>query len=83
MIDTTDIEATRSTGDKWRAAAGTYLRAVLTAALTALVAVFTSTGHFPADGTEWLAVGWSVVLAVLPVVINLLNRADTRYGLGS
>lgn len=88
MTDTTDTKpptpptplSGSSTGDKWRAAAGTYLRAVLAAALAAVLAVFTSTGHFPADGKEWLAVSWSVVLAVLPVVINALNPADPRYG---
>jgi hypothetical protein len=94
MADTTDTKpptppaplppsAPPGTGGKWRAAAGTYLRAVLAAALTAVLAVFTSTGHFPADGKEWLAVSWSVVIAVLPVVINALNPADPRYGRGS
>jgi hypothetical protein len=85
MVDTTGVKPpTRpSTGDRWRAAVGTYVRAVLAAALTALLAVFTSTGHFPDNGKEWLAVSWSVVLAVLPVVINALNPADSRYGRGS
>lgn len=86
MTDTTETKPPTpapSASDKWRAAAGTYLRAVLAAALAAVLAVFTSTGHFPADGKEWLAVGWSVVIAILPVVINALNPGDARYGHGS
>lgn len=80
---TTTVAAPRASRSKWIAALGTYVRALLTAALTAILAVFTSSGHFPSNGKEWGAVAWAVLLAVLPVVINALNPKDTRYGIGS
>ncbi|HEY6796524.1 MAG TPA: hypothetical protein VI248_17755 [Kineosporiaceae bacterium] len=77
------IPAQQDARQKLSAAAGTYLRAVLAAALASVLTVFTTTGHFPSDGKEWLALLWAVLLAVLPVVINFLNPNDQRYGRGS
>jgi hypothetical protein len=70
----------RSKSEQWLSALATYLRAFLAAALAALLAVFTATGHFPSDGKEWQALLWAVLLAVLPVIINFLNPNDKRYG---
>jgi predicted PurR-regulated permease PerM len=70
----------RSKSQQWRSALMSYLRAFLAAALTALLAVFTTTGHFPNDAKEWQALIWAVLLAVLPVTITFLNRNDHRFG---
>ncbi len=68
---------------KWIEALLTYLRALLAAALTALLAVFTASGHWPSGGKEWGALAWAVLLATIPVIINALNPNDPRYGRGS
>ena len=62
------------------AALATYGRGVLAAGLTAVLTVFTTTGHFPSNGKEFGALLWAVLIAVLPVVINYLNPNDVRYG---
>jgi hypothetical protein len=77
VIMTNDV---RSKSEQWLSALVTYIRAFLAAALTALLAVFTATGHFPNDAKEWQALLWAVLLAVLPVAINFLNPNDQRYG---
>lgn len=68
---------------KWVEALLTYLRALLAAALTAVLAVFTATGHWPSSSQEWGALAWAVLLAAIPVVINALNPNDPRYGRNS
>jgi mannitol-specific phosphotransferase system IIBC component len=73
-------KSVRTKSQQWHSALRTYLRAFLAAALSALLAVFTATGHFPNDAKEWQALIWAVLLAVLPVTINFLNRNDQRYG---
>ena len=82
MVATT-VSAPRTNASRWFAALGTYLRALLAAALTAILAVFTSSGHLPESAKEWEAIAWAVLLAVLPVIINALNPKDTRYGIGT
>lgn len=68
---------------KWVEALLTYLRALLAAALAALLAVLTASGHWPSDSKEWRTLAWAVLLAAIPVVINAVNPKDHRYGLGS
>jgi hypothetical protein len=82
MVATT-VSAPKANTNRWLAALGTYVRALLAAALTAFLAVFTSSGHFPKGTKDWEAIAWAVLLAVLPVIINALNPKDTRYGIGT
>jgi hypothetical protein len=75
--------APRSNWDKWIAALFTYLRTLTVAVLSAVLAVFTTSGHFPLNGAEWKALAWAVLLAAIPVIINAINPNDSRYGKGS
>ena len=72
-------------GDRapWYEALLTYIRGLIATALAAALAVLTTSGHFPSNGTEWRALLWAVLVATVPVIIVALDPHDSRYGRGS
>lgn len=77
------VTPSRSKWDKTVDALFTYLRTLVAAVLSAILAVLTTSGHFPLNGAEWRALAWAALLATIPVLINALNPNDHRYGTGS
>ena len=64
---------------KIKAALGTWSRAFATAFLT----IVGATGRIPDSKEDAILVGKGAIAALIPVVINALNKADRRYGIGS
>lgn len=69
-------ETTKNVLKSW---GGTFVSALI----ASLLAILTTTGEIPMDGTTWVAILVSGLVAVLPVIRNWLDTNYSGYGRGS
>jgi hypothetical protein len=62
--------------------AGSWLKAAIVAVLSAVL-VKIQEGHDIWSANTWKELATIAVVSVIPVVINIMNPQDTRYGKGS
>lgn len=70
------------TSAEWKAAAHSWLKIFLSAVIASFLSLLVSTGDFPTDLNSLKAILVSGLVAVLPVIKNMLDGKDPRYGKG-